>query len=396
MKVNSFLTHAVACAVGLAAIMPLSAQSVPKLTFDDVTNDHIDDMPRLQAILDSGAGRVTFPDGTFVVSKSLLIGSDTHLVCSPKTVVRLKDGANCPILRNRSAEKGEDRNITVEGGVWDGNNVHQKRGGNDGMGRCTFGQLMVFAGVNGLRVRDLRFKDPDSYCLELTDVVDFEVSDIVFDCNDKTPNQDGLHVDGYARDGLIRNLRGHTNDDLVALNSDEGDWRSPSNDIVNVTIDGVYGGENGFTAVRLLSRDAHVENIVIRNVYGKYKYHGVTFTHWAFEDHKPGMGHFDNVVIENMFAASCLNDPTDEVWKAWGPYGMVYFQDKVESVGRVTVRNLCRVDPPNVTNKTGTVWIGKGVKIGTLILDNVEQRLPDGKPLIHRDPTATIGDFIRR
>ena len=350
-----------------------------------------DDTERLQAILDSGRGRVEFPDGSFTVSRPLIISSDTHLVCSPRTVVRLADGSNCPILRNRGSEPGgSDRNITVEGGVWDGNNVGQKRGPcrlPKTAGGGDINQLTVFAGITNLTLRGMTLKDPDCYCIELTDIVGFIVEDIVFDCNDRTPNQDGLHIDGYARDGYIRNLRGHTNDDLVALNSDEGNWRSPSNDIENITIDGIYGGDDGYTAVRLLSRNARVNNIVIRNVYGRYKYNGVSFTHWADEDHVPGMGHFDNIVIENMFASSCLRDP--EKWQRH-PWGMVYFQSKVESVGHVTVRNLRRVDPPDVTNLTHTVTICEGAKIDTLILDNVEQSLPVDKPLIYKEPGVVI------
>lgn len=350
-----------------------------------------DDTARLQALLDSGKGRVEFPDGTFVVSKPLRIGSDTHLVCSPRTVVRLGDGANCPLIMNRSCEVGEDCNITVEGGVWDGNNVAQKRGRprRPGMaGGGDINQLTVFAGVRNLHLKGLTLKDPDSYSVELTDVVDFVVEDIVFDCNDRTPNQDGVHVDGFARDGLIRNIRGHTNDDLVALNSDEGNWRSPSNDIVNVTIDGLYGGDDGYTAVRLLSRNAHVENIVIRNVYGRFKYNGVSFTHWAGKDHKPGMGHFDNILIENVYASNCM--------KTGGCWGMIYFQEGVESVGHVTVRNLRRVDASDCLNSNYTVRIGAGARIDTFILDNVCQCLPDDKPLIFRDPGVTIKNLVER
>lgn len=352
-----------------------------------------DDTERLQAILDSGKGRVEFPDGAFTVSRPLVIPSDTHLVCSPRTVVRLADGSNCPILRNRGSEPGgSDRNITVEGGVWDGNNVGQKRGPfrfPNTPGGGDINQLTVFAGIANLTLRGMTLKDPDCYCIELTDIVGFTVEDIVFDCNDKTLNQDGLHIDGYARDGYIRNIRGHTNDDLVALNSDEGNWRSPSNDIENVTIDGLYGGDDGYTAVRLLSRNAHVKNVVIRNVYGKYKYNGVSFTHWAFKDHKPGMGHFDNIVIENMFASNCRK--TDD-----GGWGMVYFQDRTESVGHVTVRNLRRVDDPDCRNGAFTVRIGKGVKIDTLILDNVKQLLPDDRPLVSRHPDSKIGNLVVR
>ena len=353
-----------------------------------------DDTARLQALLDSGRGRVEFPDGTFVVSKPLVISSDTHLVCSPRTVVRLAAGANCPVLRNRGSEPGGlDRNITVEGGIWDGNNVQQKRGPYrrpKTPGGGDINQLTVFAGITNLTLRGMTLKDPDCYCIELTDITGFTVEDILFDCNDRTPNQDGLHIDGFARDGHIRNIRGHTNDDLVALNSDEGNWRSPSNDIVNVTIDGLYGGEDGYTAVRLLSRNAHIENVVIRNVYGRYKYNGVSFTHWAFEDHRPGMGHFDNIVLENVFASSCAKG-TGRDW-----CGIVLFQGKVESVGHVAIRNLRRVDGAEFRNDVPTVNIGNGVRIDTLILDDVEQQVPDGKPLIVRGPDAKIRNLVVR
>ena len=39
-----------------------------------------DDTARLQALLDSGKGRVEFPDGTFVVSKPLVVrGPDVEI-----------------------------------------------------------------------------------------------------------------------------------------------------------------------------------------------------------------------------------------------------------------------------------------------------------------------------
>lgn len=361
------------------------------LLFASLVEAMADDAILLQSLLDSGRGRVEFPEGTFVVSKSLVITSDVHLVCSPRTLIRLANDANCPILRNQGSEPGGfDKNIMVEGGVWDGNNVRQKRGAfrfPNMPGGGDINQLMVFAGVTNLTLRGMILKDPDSYCIELTDVVGFVIEDVTFDCNDKTPNQDGLHIDGYASDGYIRNIKGHTNDDLVALNSDEGNWRSAVNDISNIVIDGIYGGDDGYTAVRLLSRNAHINNVVIRNVYGRFKYNGVSFTHWAFEEHRPGMGHFDNIVIENMFASNCCKTNN-------GDWGMVYFQDMVESVGHVTVRNLRRVDASDCFNGTSTIRIGKGVKIDTLLLDNVEQKLPDEKPLVDRASSAEIKRFI--
>ena len=79
-----------------------------------------------------------------------------------------------------------------------------------------------------------------------------------------------------------------------------------------------------------------------------------------------------------------------------GFWGMIYFQEGVESVGHVTVRNLRRVDAPDCRNANYTVRLGAGVRIDTLILDNVCQRLPDDKPLIFRDPGVTIKNLIQR
>lgn len=102
------------------------------------------------------------------------------------------------------------------------------------------------------------------------------------------------------------------------------------------------------------------------------------------------MGHFDNIVLENVFASSCAKG-TGRYW-----CGIVLFQGKVESVGHVAIRNLRRVDGEEFRNDIPTVNIGNGVRIDTLILDDVEQRVPDGKPLIVRGPDAKIRNLVVR
>ena len=353
-----------------------------------------DDTERLQAMLDSGGGRVTFPDGTFTVSKTLLISSDTHLVCSPRTHLRLADMANCPILMNRGWQPGGvSSNITVEGGVWDGNNTRQKRGKirvENSPGGGDIGQLVEFAGVSNLRLSGMTLKDPDSFCIEITDIDGFVIEDITFDCNDKTPNQDGLHVDGWARNGRISNLRGHTNDDMVALNSDEGLWRSPSNDIENVVIDGLYGGDDGYTAVRLLSRFANVRNIVIRNVFGEFKYYGVYFSHWWQKEVRFDLGHFDNITIENFYASGTKSR------RNLGEFSMVNFQSGIQHAGLITVRNLSHVEGPDHAVRKRTINLECGVRVRKLVLDNVEQRIPFDIPLLMVDPDAKVDKLVVR
>ena len=218
----------------------------------------------------------------------------------------------------------------------------------------------------------------------LTDVEDFVVSNIVFDCNDKTLNEDGVHVNGYARRGRICGLRGHTNDDLVALNSDEGYWRSMDNDIEDILIEDIDGGERGYTAVRLLSRDARVRNVTIRNIRGKFQNNLVSFTHWAKKKYKPGMGHFDKIVIEDVTATSSR--------KSGGTHGgLIWFQDGVCDVGSVIIRRLNRIEGREYLNVTPTIEIGAEARIRILTLEDVRQSIPDGKPLVKRHPTACVG-----
>ena len=347
----------------------------------------------LQSMLDKG-GEVTFPAGDYEIAKTLVIRGGTHLTCGPGFRARLADGANCAILANRLRGDEIETDISICGGVWDGNNAHQDRSKYGEQGHTPafgfyadkplkFGQLMVLSGVRGLVLKDMTLKEPEAFCVMLTDVEDFSVTNIVFDCNDRTLNEDGIHVNGYARHGRICGLRGHTNDDLVALNADEGDWRSADNDIEDIRIENLDGGTNGYTAVRLLSRNARVRNVTIRNIRGKFQNNLVSFTHWAKKKYRPGMGHFNNVLIENVTATSSR--------KSGGTHGgLIWFQDGVQDVGSVTIRHLSRTEGDEYRNTTPTIEIGADARIRSLKLEDVTQRVPDGKPLVRQHPTARV------
>ena len=348
-----------------------------------------DDSAMLQALLDKG-GEVRFPAGEFTIGRTLVVGSGTRLICEKGFKARLKDGANCAILANRDAKPEMARDITVEGGVWDGNNVHQDRAKYSEAGFTPplrygakkYGQLIVFSGVQGLHLGGMTVKDPQGFSFMLTDVEGFSVTNITFDCNDRTENEDGVHINGFARHGVIRGIRGHTNDDLVALNSDEGDFRSDDCTIEDILIEDLDGGERGYTGVRLLSRHARVRDVTIRNVRGKFQFNVVSFTHWAGENYKPGMGHFDGIHIEDITATSSRKE-------GCGHGGLIWFQPGVQDVGTIAIRRLRREEGAECRNQVHTIDIGANTNIRELRLDNVSQKVPDGKPLIKRAPTAT-------
>jgi len=352
----------------------------------------MDDTHRLQRLLDVGTGIVTFPDGEFQLSRPLVISDGTRLVCSPRTYLKLADGADCPMIRNRDKGREMTRHVSIEGGVWDGNNLaqHRNRPGDELIRKYSealgekdfFNPLIWFSFVEDLCLRGMTLKDPESYAVELTGAARFTVADITFDFNLQRPNMDGIHINGFARDGHITNVKGSTNDDLVALNADEGGFLCDDCDIRNITIDGVYGGDNGWTGVRLLSRSAKVRSIMIRNVFGAYRYNAVSFTHWArgAGDH----GWFEDIALDGIFASSTRKSGE-------GHGGLIWFQPGVRHVGAVTIDRVMRIDAPDAFNTVHTVDVPDDVRIESLTLGRVQQRVPDGKEAVRIGRGATIG-----
>ena len=86
-----------------------------------------DDTAAIQAMLDQ-CGTVRIPDGRYLISKPLIIHSNTHFLLSSHATLRLADGANCSLLDNDGLYTDQTNvNITIEGGIWDGNHMAQER-----------------------------------------------------------------------------------------------------------------------------------------------------------------------------------------------------------------------------------------------------------------------------
>lgn len=107
-------------------------------------------------------------------------------------------------------------------------------------------------------------------CLRLC--TNFVVEDIVFNQvrTASYSNKDGVHINGGKR-GVIRNIYGTTDDDMIALNADEpSEIIGPITDIV---IDHVvtknsqaYGAtDSTYRGIRILSRTSLIDNITIKN-----------------------------------------------------------------------------------------------------------------------------------
>ena len=208
----------------------LSIFGVNARDFGAVGDGVTDDASALQAALDSESGMVVVPFGCYMISRSLLIGSNTRLILHPLAKIRLADGAGVHrdvyLITNKNHGTG-DCCIEIEGGIWDGNNPKNPRGSESPENYA--GIALNFINVKSLRLASLTVMDAESYSIRLGEVRDFVIENITFEAPHIRPNQDGVHIGGFCEDGLVQNIEaighGATNDDLVAVNADDVTWR---------------------------------------------------------------------------------------------------------------------------------------------------------------------------
>ena len=331
----------------------------------------------LQEILDragSTDGRAVVAPGDYYISKTLVIHSNTTLSLMPGARIHLADHANFVMLENDmfcGTECEYNQNITIEGGVWDGNNVNQDRRSRESRFALKeydpayyFGICLRMRGVRNFTFRNVTIRNPESYGLQISDAVYFTVENVSFDYNLKRPNMDGIHIDGPARYGCVRNLFGSTNDDMVALNCDDGYACEVSRggEIRDVLIDGLFA-DNGYTAVRLLSCGHMLENVIIRNIFGKYRFNVVSFTHHNV--HADPLRVFKNVLIDGVFAGKAPQGNSDPLF---------WFAGSI-CAENITIQNVARTEEQE--NAAYTVQIDRGAQVRALCTVRVHQNIPD-------------------
>ena len=351
-----------------------------------------DDAPAIQKMLDSGE-RVVYlpmPEKCYLVGSTLFIHGGQTLVLPEKAVIRQADGVDAPILRVFDAERGAE-DIAVIGGIWDLNNMGQNGNGavkrqerkdesvyaiqpdvrgtcdEEGFTRTTYPEYwgagvngMVFENVRGLKLLDVVFRDPVSYCTAFCRCSDFHIENIAFDFNDGNPlpaNMDGIHMEGGCHDGVIRNLRGTVYDDMVALNADE----MVRGDIYNITIDGLYA-RHAHSAVRMLSSGSTVHDITIQNVRGTWFTYCVGFSkYYKMGNGVPGR--FETITVRD-----CEISKSDILpWFREINYPLFWFQTETETDG-LHIENVRRLPNGKMTDMFGA---DEGAKIKNLTMINV-------------------------
>lgn len=273
----------------------------------------------IQALLDRG-GNVEIPPGFYRISKTLRVSSGTTLKAAPNARICLcgdtprRRGDH---LLTNSDHEGGNRDITIDGGIWDGNNFdpNNKKGelfDSEGFS----GSALNFFNVKNLTLRNMIIANSTAYNIRAARIDGFVFDNIAFLGDRLHSNQDGLHFNGNVRNGKVSNIyalsKGQTNDDLIALNADDSMARVENlgmecGDIENITFENVYA-EDCHTLVRMLSVDSAIRNIRFKNLEAGCRCYAVNCDAARYcrtplfrEDDRPeGVGNIENVVFENM------------------------------------------------------------------------------------------------
>ena len=365
-----------------------------------------DDTSALQALLDRRGIVTVDRPGTYLVTRTLIIHSDTRFVLSPGAKLLAAPRSRCALIENEHfAGGGRDENIEIVGGVWDGScdemgldaayeAMHRL---DDPYSPGLFkGKLIRFAHVDRISLEKMTVRNPVSYGVQIADAYGFVVRDIFFDYNWHFGTTDGIHINGPARDGVIENLCGTTNDDLVSLTT----YDEPHAEVTLGAIENVYIHNltacNGYSGVRLLSGEDHpLRAVRIDGLYGTYRHHAVVISN---HNRRPGKCWFDDLVIENVFAsksATPLGEGCHLTWERNADSDAFFYFGTDAICGRVTMRNIHRHQEKSTLSPLfrfdGTC------KIDRLLLDNVDQTAAEGASApLWLDKGAMIGRLIER
>ena len=174
-------------------------------------------------------------DEPYYINDPIVLKSGQWLCADREAEIRLVPGSNTCMVRNESLVSGQsgpipadakpDTQIIIEGGIWttlatsptqSNGNVHGRSARRPEVPSCH--GVIILSNVRGVAIRNVVVRQSRAHAVQLSNCREFLVEGVAFDEH----RRDGIHVNGPASYGIIRNIRGVTGDDFVALNA--WDW----------------------------------------------------------------------------------------------------------------------------------------------------------------------------
>ncbi len=295
-------------------------------TFGAAGDGITDDAAVINAALKEG-GEIFIPDGEYMLGDTLKIHSHTHITASDKARLFRKEhtqtGRKDYLLTNADIENG-NTDISISGGIWDGNCRVEDRG-EDLFDPCaTSGTLINFRNVKSVSLSGMTLKNALCYYTRFCEAENVTIENIRFASETIVRNQDGIHLAGFCKNFSIKNLYGEygsPNDDFIALNADDAMERQECFDVVNGPIENVIvenlHSDFCHCFVRILSVVSSIKNIKVTNITGKFKRTVLNLDAarncrvqlFDEKDYPNGVGDIENVIVDGLAVS---HDDEDE------------------------------------------------------------------------------------
>ena len=201
-----------------------------------------------------GAAYLPKRNEPYYLDDPIVLKAGQRLSADREAEIRLRPGVNTCMVRNEHIVDGHegpvpaglkpDSEIVIEGGVWstlcfprqaNGNGEHRSARRN-GVPGC-HGTILL-SNVHNVSVRNLTVRHGTGFGVHLSNCREFLVEGVSFEEH----GRDGVHVNGSASYGVVRNIHGVTADDFVALNAWDWHYSTPTfGPIDRVLVEGIYG-----------------------------------------------------------------------------------------------------------------------------------------------------------
>lgn len=372
------------------------------LEFGALGNGIHDDYPAFQAALDSG-GTVIIPQGIYPISQTLRVHSDTTVIAQKgaKMVMKgaLKRTRNEFLLSNSDTVNG-NKNISIKGGIWDGNNTAPENEKPDLFDKSGYsGAVINFVNVNDLELSDMVLANSVTFYLRISKVHRFKIENIDLVSDTFGANQDGLHFGGDVKHGRVANIRalsyGQTNDDMIALNADDCIERVENLDlcrdnIEDITFENIFT-ENCHTIIRMLSVTAKIKNLHFRNIYGGFRCNAINADGARYcrtpifkeEDCPEGVGRISDIYFDDFTCFPVFDLPQDFKGTRTVPQTALLLESHMDNFEIVNFNYLCL--PENIKKCPA-------VKAKNLVKEKI--RWEDGERILNsKEDTLLLENF---
>jgi len=378
------------------------------------------------ALREAGGAFLPARERPFYLDGPIVLGSGQFLVADARAEIRLKPGTNTCLVRNEnmlSAPNGPvppgitpDSGILVEGGIWstlcfgsslDNGNARGRADANDSIAGAH--GVLAFNNVRDLVVRNVTVRQSRPFGVHLAAVSRFLIDGVRFERH----HRDGVHLNGLCSDGVVRNVRGLTGDDFVALNA--WDWRNYCmvfGPIERILVEDVDAENRGCASIRLLAGtknfaggatlDCPVQDCVFRGIRGVHTfklYDQPNLEHGRQHDYADPIGKMSRLFFEQLHIPVAVRPATFQIHSDVDGLFIrdvaldfaVSSDDRLVSIGPLSQTYKHRPDDPNhwveifSPDKDCTVRNLRleGIRASIETDGRMEQRELDGQTLVH-------------